>query len=91
MQPSDADEATPDISRFETLLNENWNERKRLIEDEFELRSEVQTLLLAAASREAFETTRSREKECLAALTRNDEQYHTLIEQWSAEAFAAKS
>jgi hypothetical protein len=89
MQPSD--EASPDISRFETLLNENWNERKRLIEDEFELRSEVQSLLLAGNSRETFETTRGREKECQAALTRNDEEYHSLIERWAAETFAVKN
>jgi hypothetical protein len=89
MQPPD--DASPDISSFETLLNDNWNERKRLVEDEFELRSEVQSLLLTGDSREAFATTRSREKECRAALTRNDEEYHSLIERWAAETFAVKS
>ena len=85
------DDASPDISSFETLLNDNWNERKRLVEDEFDLRSEVQSLLLTGDSREAFESTRGREKECRAALTRNDEEYHSLIERWAAGAFGAKS
>lgn len=89
MQPSDEDSA--DISDFENLLNENWNERKRLVEVEFEVRSEVQSLLQAGNSRDALAKARDRENECRAALVRNDTEYQSLIDRWTAEAFAAKN
>ncbi len=89
MQPPD--EPCPDISRFETLLNDNWNERKRLIEDEFSLRSEVQLALQNGESREALEKARSRGNACRASLSRNDEEYLTLVESWVSESFAEPS
>jgi hypothetical protein len=89
MQPSD--EASPDISRFETLLNDNWNERKRLVEVEFSLRSEVQSLLQNANSREAVDKARVRENECRTSLSRNDEEYRSLVDQWTSETFATPS
>jgi hypothetical protein len=89
MQPSDEDSA--DISNFESLLNDNWNERKRLVEEEFEVRSEVQSLIQAGKSREALAKARDRENECRTGLTRNDTEYQSLIERWTAEAFAPKS
>lgn len=89
MQPSA--EASADISHFESLLNDNWNERKRLVEEEFELRSEVQSLIQAGESREALANARARENECRAGLVRNDTEYQSLIERWTVDAFAAKS
>ena len=89
MEPTD--EPSQDISQFETLLNDNWNERKRLGEIEFELRSEIQTLIQNAGSREALDQARSRENECRASLVKNDEEYRALVERWVSEAFATRS
>jgi hypothetical protein len=77
----------PDISDFERRLDHNWNERKHLAETEFDLRSEIQSLVQQAASRERFEDARGRERECRAALARNNEAYDTLMEGWAAATF----
>jgi hypothetical protein len=71
---------------FEHRLDENWNERKRLTEVEFELRSEIQLLLQQGNSGDQFQEARVRERECQAKLTRNNGEYDQLIEGWAAAA-----
>jgi hypothetical protein len=80
---------SPDNSDFEPQIDESWNERKRLSEKEFDLRSEIQALLVQGASLEKFQEARQRERENRAALARNDEHYDAQIEGWAAIAFKA--
>jgi len=84
-----AKDENPDISDFERRLDQNWNERKRLAETEFDLRSEIQSLVQQAASLERFQEARGRERECTAALARNNDEYDSLIDGWAAVAFKA--
>ena len=76
----------PDISDFERLIDENWNERKHLAEMEFDLRTEIQSLVQGGDSLEEFQKARRREDECRASLARNSSDYDALIEGWAAEA-----
>ena len=76
----------PDISDFERLIDQNWNERKHLAEIEFDLRSEIQSLLQRGDSTEEFQKARARENECRVSLARNNSDYDALIDGWAAEA-----
>ena len=80
---------SPDRNAYDNELDENWNERKRLIEREFELRFKVQEALLKAAP--TFEQIREEERSCKADLARNDQVYESLILRWSGEIFGTKS
>ena len=44
----------PDISDFERRIDQNWNERKHLTELEFEMRTEIQSLVQRGDSLEEF-------------------------------------
>jgi hypothetical protein len=76
----------PDISEFERLIDENWNERRHLIDREWELRGELQSVIHAGVTAEKFEEVRGRERESRAELGRNLDQYDVLVEKWAAEA-----
>jgi hypothetical protein len=76
---------SPDISDFERLIDQNWNERKHLVETEFELRSEIQSLVQRGEPLASFQEARGRESERRASLARNNSEYDTLIEKWAAE------
>ena len=75
---------SPDISEFERLIEENWNERMRLIDREWELRTEVQTIIRPGMSPSKFEEIRAQERETRASLTRNIDQYDHLVTDWAA-------
>jgi hypothetical protein len=75
----------PDISNFERLIDQNWNERKHLTELEFDMRAEIQSLVQRGESPEEFQKARGRENECRASLARNNSDYDALIEAWAAE------
>ena len=77
----------PDISECEGGLDANWNERKHLVDREFELRLKIQELLVRADP--SFEQVREEERACKAALRRNDEEYESLVRRWTAELFPA--
>ena len=77
---------SPDISNFERLIDQNWNERKHLTESEFDLRSEIQSLLQQGASSATLQAARERERACRASLAKNNAEYDSLIEGWAAEA-----
>jgi hypothetical protein len=79
------EDENPDISKFESRLDHNWNERKRLSETEFDLRSEIQSLLQRGASPDELQQARDRENACRSSLTRNNSDYDALIEGWAAE------
>jgi len=74
----------PDISNFERLLDENWNERKQLAETEFDLRSGIQDLLQRAVTGEKLKEALARERDCRASLARNNTDYDALIAGWAA-------
>ncbi|MDR3403841.1 MAG: hypothetical protein P4L99_15200 [Chthoniobacter sp.] len=76
----------PDISSFERLIDENWNERKHLAETEFDVRSEIQGLLQQGETGEKLKEARGREAECRASLARNNSEYDALVESWAAAA-----
>jgi len=78
---------SPDISQFERLIDQNWNERKHLAETEFELRSEIQSLLQQGGAAETFHAARERERACRTSLGKNNDEYDALMEGWAAEAF----
>jgi len=80
----------PDISGLEPLLDQNWNERKHLVETEFELRVKVQSLLQRGGSADKVEEARGQERQCRASLARNNDEYDSLINKWSAEAFKSE-
>ena len=82
-------EESPDISHFERLIDESWNERKHLAELEFKLRSEIQSLLQQGAASEAFQAARERERACRASLAKNNDEYDSVMESWAAEVFKA--
>ena len=88
MEPSNNEPV--DIATLEPLLDENWNARKHLVETEFDLRGEIQSLLLQGASLAKFEEARGREQACRVALSRNNDEYDSLINKWAAEAFRNK-
>lgn len=85
MEPPNNESAA--ISSLVPLLDENWNERKHLSETEFELRTEIQSLLQQGDSPDQLEEARGRERTCRASLSRNNDEYDSLINKWAAEAF----
>jgi hypothetical protein len=80
----------PDISNFERLLDQNWNERKHLVESEFDCRTEIQSLLQRGGSSEKYQDALGLERECRAALARNNEEYDALVAGWAAEVKLAQ-
>jgi len=76
---------SPDISEFERQIDQNWNERKRLIDREWELRTELQSIIRHGMSSATFEEIRARERESRANLSRNLDQYDVLVEKWAEE------
>lgn len=80
---------TPDLNACETGLDANWNERKHLVEREFELRLQIQALLVKADP--AFQRLREEELACKAALHRNDAEYESLVLQWAGQLFPASA
>jgi len=80
-------DGSPDISDFERQLDQNWNERKHLAEAEFDLHSEIQSFVQKGHSLNEFQEKRERERECRAALRRNNEKYELLIEGWATVTF----
>jgi hypothetical protein len=67
-------------------LDDNWNERKHLVELEFELRSNTEELIEKNAPREEIDKARHEEAECRATLTKNSDQYEALVTAWIGEA-----
>jgi hypothetical protein len=74
-----------DLNACETGLDANWNERKHLVEREFDLRMKIQERLVKAEP--GFEQLRKDERDCKAALRRNDEEYEALVLRWSGKLF----
>ena len=56
-----------------------------MAETEFEMRSEIQSLVQRKGSLEEFQKARGRENECRASLARNNSDYDALIEEWAVE------
>jgi hypothetical protein len=77
---------SPDMPEFERLIDQNCNERKQLLEREWQLRDELQTIVRQKMSSEKFAEVRARERETRAELSRNLDQYDVLMEKWAAEA-----
>jgi len=78
-------EENHDISPAKSALDDNWNERKHLVELEFNLRSKTEELIQERASRAEIDKARQEEAECRASLTRNSEQYEALVTTWVSE------
>src|SRR5688500_9443711 len=77
--------ASLDVNACESGLDANWNERKHLIEREFELRLKIQEMLVKTDP--GFQQLREDERACKAALQRNDEEYESLVRRWIGELF----
>jgi hypothetical protein len=75
-----------DVSQSKTALDANWNERKHLVELEFELRSVTEELIEKNGSRDEIDNARRKEAECRAALAKNSDQYEALVTAWIGEA-----
>ena len=67
-----------DVSPSRTALDANWNERKHLVELEFELRSSTEELIEENAPKDRIDESRREEAKCRAELTKNSDQYETL-------------
>jgi hypothetical protein len=74
------------VSPSKPALDDNWNERKHLVELEFQLRSVTEELIEKNAPRDEIDNARHREAECRAALTKNSDQYEVLVTAWMGEA-----
>jgi hypothetical protein len=72
------------IAEAERLLNANWNERKQLVNQEFDLREKTQELILSGASRTGIDEARRVENECRRALAKNADEYDVLVDSWIA-------
>jgi len=67
-------------------LDDNWNERRRLVELEVELRSSTEELIEENAPRDEIDKARREEAECRTTLTKNSDQYEALVTAWIGEA-----
>ena len=74
------------VSASKPALDDNWNERKHLVEREFELRSITEELIEKNAPRDRIDEARRKEAECRAALSKNSDQYEVLVTAWIGEA-----
>ncbi|MEA3211103.1 MAG: hypothetical protein QOE70_4160 [Chthoniobacter sp.] len=79
-------EESANIDDAERLLNDNWNVRKHLVDQEFALREKTQALILKAASRTDIDEARRAESECRRELTSNTDEYEALVSAWVAAA-----
>jgi hypothetical protein len=77
---------SPGILELARLIDQNFQERKDLIDKEWQLRTELQMIVQRKMSSQKFEEVRAREREARAALSRNFDQYDVLVEKWAAEA-----
>jgi hypothetical protein len=73
-------------SPSKTALDVNWNERKHLVELEFELRNRTEELIEENAPTDGIANARRNEAECRAALAKNSDQYEILVTAWIGEA-----
>jgi len=73
------------VSPAKPALDDNWNERKHLVEREFQLRSITEELIEKSAPRDEIDNARRQEAECRAALTKNSDQYEVLVTAWIGE------
>ena len=71
------------LNQCENALDANWNERKHLIDEEFELRLEIQELLVKGDA--SFQVVRGKERVCQAALKTNQDEYEAIVTRWGAE------
>ena len=78
-------DVSPSMSEMERLIDENGNERKRLIDREWELRSELRSIMRPGMSGECLEEVRGRERASRADLSRNLDEYDVLVEKWAEE------
>jgi hypothetical protein len=76
-------DADVDVSECENVLDANWNERKHLIDEEFDLRLEIQKLLVKGDTN--LDPVLERERTNQAALRRNQEEYEAAVRRWAAE------
>jgi primosomal protein N'' len=74
-----------DVAPSKTLLDDNWNERKHLVELEFQLRSITEELIEKNAPKDELDNARRQEAACRAALTKNSDQYEALVTAWMGE------
>jgi hypothetical protein len=72
------------IDESERFLNDNWNERKQLVNQEFEVRENTLGLILKGASHLVIDEARPEEAKCRRALTKNTEEYEALVDGWVA-------
>ena len=77
-------EERSNVDEAERLLNDNWNERKQLVNQEFDLREKTQELILSRASRAEIDEARGVEAECRRALAENADEYEALVSGWVA-------
>ena len=80
----DKNSENSNIAEAERLLNDNWNERKQLVDQEFDLREKTQALILKGASRAAIDQARREEAECRRALAKNADEYEASVTAWIA-------
>jgi hypothetical protein len=73
------------VSPSKAALDENWNERKHLVEREFEFRSITEELIEKNALQNEIDNARRKEAECRAALVKNSDQYEALVTAWIGE------
>ena len=72
---------TASVNECESALDNNWNERKHLIDQEFDLRLEIQATLVKQLP--GFAALRQKEQECKNALERNEREYESLVVKWA--------
>ena len=81
-----AQDQNRDVSPSKAALDENWNERKHLVELEFQLRSITEELIEKNVPVNEIDNARREEAECRAALAKNSGQYEVLVTAWIGEA-----